>query len=231
MRRRNVNSHIHIGDQNESSSSESSSDNVESSGSGRSLNSRQQQDYERRLRDSYSVSNSEWSVNSEARVSMKQGRKEILDVIGDLARKSKKNSYFADLHRGCNYVVSAIIIFGSGLVGVALSLDDYENKSVIWGCFAICFIKGIYDLFGLGQRGVNYQYASHQLREKLRKSREAMMFLDNGDEMFHYAQHVREEIDEIEFSLFKTSYGPDSVNLDIGIDGSPSTNIVNDRNG
>jgi hypothetical protein len=229
MRRRNVNSHIHV--DGEDSSDSSSSDNVESSGSVRSLNSRQQQDYERRLRDSYSASESEWSVNSEARVSMKQGRKEILEVISDLARKSKTNSYFADLHRGFNYVVSAVIIFGSGLVGVALAFDDYENKFVIFTVFAICFIKGIYDLFGLNQRGINYQYASHQLREKLRKSREAMMFLDNGDEMFHYAQHVREEIDEIEFNLFKTSYGPENVNLDMGIDGSPSANIANDRNG
>lgn len=212
MRRRNVNPHIHV--EGEDSSDSSSSDNVESSGPGLFLNSRQQQDYEKRLKDSYSESGYEWSVNPEARVSMEQGRKEILEVISDLARKSKKNSHFADIHRCFNYVVSAIIIFGSGLVGVALAFDDYENKYVIWASFAISIIKGIYDLFSLNQRGINYQYASHQLREKLRKSREAMMFLDNGDEMFHYAQHVREEIDNIELDLFKTSYGPENISFD-----------------
>ena len=227
MRRRNVNPHIHV-DGDELSDS-STSDDIVSSGSLRSLNSRQQQDYERKLRDSYSESESEWSVNSEARVSMKQGRKEILEVIGDLAKKSKNNSYFADLHRGCNYVVSAIIIFGSALVGVALAFDDYQNKFVIWGCFAIAIIKGIYDLFGLNQRGINYQYASHQFKDKLRKSREAMMFLDNGDEMFHYAQHVREEIDNIELDLFKTSYGPENISFEGNMETGGGVAIENRR--
>ena len=77
----------------------------------------------------------------------------------------------------------------------------------------------MYDLFGLGQRGISYQYVSYQLREKLRKSREAMMFINSGDEMFHYAQHVREEIDGIEMNLFKASYGPENVNFEANMEG------------
>src|SRR5665811_1989744 len=105
------------------------------------------------------------------------------------------------------------------LIGVWLALDDYENKFVIYGSFTISFIKGLYDLFGLGQRGISYFNAYNQLREKLRKTREALMFLDDGDEMFHYAMHVREEIDEIEFNIYKMSYGPESLQFDRGVVG------------
>ncbi len=107
--------------------------------------------------------------------------------------------------------------------------DDYANKFVIWGCFAIAIIKGVYDLFGLNQRGINYQYASHQFKDKLRKSREAMMFLDNGDEMFHYAQHVREEIDDIELNLFKTSYGPENISFDGNMETGGGVTVENRR--
>ena len=230
MKRRNVNKHIHIDGDDLSDTSSSSFNDLESGGSlrFRNLNPDQQEDYERRLRDSYS-SSSEYSVESEAIVSMEQGRKEILEVISDLAKKSKRNSIFADWYRGFNYIISAIIIFGSGLIGVALAFDDYENKYVIWGSFSICIIKGVYDLFGLNQRGINYQHVSHQLRDKLRKSREAMMYMDNGDEMFHFAQHIREEIDDIELNQFQESYGPNNISFNIGVGGGADADVDNKR--
>lgn len=179
------------------------------------MNTQDQIEYEQERREDFSGYSDDYYSEDEPYLSLDDGRNELKDVIQNISGKSIKFTRTADLFRYLNYLTSVIIIVGTFLVGAFLALDDYENKYVIWGSFGISAIKGIYDLFDLGKRGIRYFEAGYQLREKLRNARNALFMMRSGDDLYVFAQHLREEVDGIEFRVVRSMYGPEEIKIDI----------------
>lgn len=178
------------------------------------MNTQEQIEYEQERMEEISRYSDDYDSGDEFSVPLEDGRNEVKDVIRDISKRSIKFTHTASAFRYLNYLSSAIVIIGTFLIGTFLALDDYENKYVIWGSFGISVIKGVYDLLNLGQRGVRYFDAGYQLREKLRTARNALFMMRSGDDLYSFAQHLREEIDGIEFRLIRSMYGPEDVRID-----------------
>ena len=180
----------------------------ESSGSLRhdDLNDDQQAIYERGLRDGIDYS-SEASDNSyseeysDSGIEMKEGRAELKSVIELLSSKTKKNAQKGKWYKNFDTIVKIIIILGPALTGFMLELDGYDGKIVIYCSFALSILSGVYEIAEFKSKGLIHVQMSKLFRKMLRKARESLLYLQTGDEMYHYARHVEEEIDEIELDL------------------------------
>lgn len=180
----------------------------------RRMNTQDQIEYEQDIKRGYSETSDDDYSDDGITIPLEDGRNEVKDVIQVIGKKSIKFAHTASAFRYLNYLSSAIVIIGTFLIGAFLALDDYANVYVIWGSFGISVTKGIYDLLNLGQRGVRYFDAGYQLREKLRNARTALFMMGSGNDLYSFAQHLREEVDEIEFRLIRSLYGPEDVRID-----------------
>ena len=202
--------HIHIDGTNKPNlPDENLSELSNSNGSLRhhSLTMEQQLLYERGLRDEvdYNLDETESlydSVFLEIPIPLKEGRSELKNAIELLSNKTKANARYGKLYRYFDIIVKLILILGSAAVGFILDMDGYTGKFVIYSSYSISVISGLYEIVEFKNRGLIHVQISRLFRKMLRKARDSLMFLQTGDELYHYARHIEEEIDEIELDMY-----------------------------
>lgn len=170
------------------------------------LDEQQQAIYERGLRDGidYNSDDSHSQQFSDG-IPMQEGRSELKGVIELLSGKTKRNAQKGKLYKHFDTFVKIILVLGPSVTALILELDHYGGKAVIYCSFALSILSGIYEIVEFKDKGLMHVQMSKLFRNMLRKARESLLYLQNGDEMFHYARHVEEEIDEIELDFYSNS--------------------------
>ena len=174
------------------------------------LDDEQQAIYERGLRDGFDYSSdiSEESYSDDYNdnsIPIQEGRNELKGVIELLSGKTKGNARKGKLYKHFDTFVKIILVLGPALTGLILELDGYDGKIVIYCSFALSILSGIYEIAEFKSKGLIHVQMSRLFRKMLRQARESLLYLQTGDEMYHYARHVEEEIDEIELDLYADS--------------------------
>ena len=136
---------------------------------------------------------------------------QIQHLIVECENKARWAQCKANLFRLLNISVSLLIIVTGSIIGVVSSVQPEKNYIAIVLGFGITTIQTVHDLFRLGHRGIFYKYASLRLRNILHSARESLIALHNGKDLLRFSNHMQREIDDLDFTMFKISYGPDNI--------------------
>jgi len=145
---------------------------------------------------------------------MLNGRAEIDNVIRECSAKINKAQCLANSYRFMNYMVTIFVTLASAVSGVLAAVSKDYNIPIAVLTGTITVITIVYKLFELDQRGVHYKTMSVRLRSISRSIQESLFYLETDEEMIHYANSIRREIDELDFHQFKLSYGGSGLKQD-----------------
>lgn len=175
-------------------------------------------DYEKNGKTEENKWNNKSWVSPELLANDKELEKEIIfgnflinQLTIDLKNKEKKFAKVADNYKLLNTSLTGAIIIVACLMGGLTSINKISDLYIIVLSFSIAAIKTIHEFFKLGQRGIYYKYASIRFHTILDKLIESQIYLTPGPEIIHYVKHVQDEINQIDFAMFKISYGPENV--------------------
>jgi hypothetical protein len=73
-------------------------------------------------------------------------------------------------------------------------------------------IGTVHETLKIGNKGLYFKHVNIKLRKMLREVDEALIYLDSAEDMIHYANLVRKEIDAIDLESFKVSSAPEENN-------------------
>lgn len=132
-------------------------------------------------------------------------------LIEELKQRSKRAEIKACGYKMLNVLISILIIVIACTVGVSSVVRPGSELWVTIGSFTIVGLKGFYELFKVGHRGIYFKFISIRFRKFLQDARLAMFNVYTTEEVIRYISLVRCEIDEIELASYKMSYGPTSI--------------------
>jgi hypothetical protein len=126
-----------------------------------------------------------------------------------IARQSNTYSVRARIYKYVNYLMGALIL---GVQAALLYFTSDENKIANTILIIICMIlTGIYMMFKLGSRGIDYRRYAHILTTLYRQGEEAKRTFVKDIELERFADVLNREADQISFEVFKMSYGPGKI--------------------
>ena len=135
-------------------------------------------------------------------------------IIEECKLKTINTQKKAKLYRIFNLITNLFIIVGSLFIGFIESQRENKLYSYIILSFLISIIKGLHMILRLGQRGTYFKYASIKYQKLITIANDKLFYLTNNSELKRLDHQLRIEMDELNLSLYKVSYDPDSLKSD-----------------
>ena len=135
-------------------------------------------------------------------------RDELIELIEEAGVKAYEAQCRANLYRFLSIILSISFILLTALGSVMISISCKLQYVVAGMCAAAAIIKTLYEAFKIGERGTFFKIASIQLKNINWSAKEGLLYLNDWDETYRFINHIRREIDRIDLTIFRESYGP-----------------------
>lgn len=139
-------------------------------------------------------------------------RDELIELIYEAEEKAYASQCRANLYRFLSIILSITFILLTAISSVTILVSSKMKYVVAVMCAVAAVIKTLYEAFKIGDRGIFFKYASIQLKNIVWSAKEAMLYLNDWAETYRFINHIRREIDRLDLTVFRMSYGPDSLN-------------------
>lgn len=155
-------------------------------------------------------------------VELMYSRAQIKKIIQECKLKTIRAQKKANFYRILNIISNLFIILATLFIGIIETQRQDKRYTYIILSFLVSLIETLHIIFRLGQRGVYFKYASIKYQKLLTVANETLFYSTNKSDLTRLIHQFRSEIDELSFSLYKVSYGQDSmksrnnINLDSG---------------
>ena len=137
-------------------------------------------------------------------------RAQIKKIIDECRTKTLGAQKKANLYRTLNILTNLFIVVSSIVIGIIETQRENKLYSFIVLSFLVALTESLYVIFRLGQRGVYFKHASIKYQKLLTLANETLFYSNNRSDLQRLIHQYRGEMDELSYSLYKVSYGPDA---------------------
>lgn len=145
----------------------------------------------------------------------KYGHDELNLITDMVTKKTRKSTKLANLFRSLNILVSIFIIIFACIIFVMSYSNVCNNETVSLASGSIIALKTFHEMFKLSSRGIYFKYVTIRLRTIMNSVREARIYLRTGKELIFFANHISNEINQLDLEMYRMTNGPESIRVDI----------------
>ncbi|PCJ29169.1 MAG: hypothetical protein COA94_02345 [Rickettsiales bacterium] len=130
----------------------------------------------------------------------------IVDDVKEMIKALRKKIFLCDIkaktYRISSNFLAILIILMASTLGAYESFQTEKNIPVITISFAIATLKVLHQYINTGNRGTFYKVMHIKFRKMFTNATYALETLDNNDELLEFAKILRNDIDNLDLSLY-----------------------------